>query len=122
MLREMGYQPLRWRGRPAPVATPAQDESSAGAARSATRSSKVPSGAAADPFWQSLLSAAGAEHVDPATLGWEERLEGPPFDFDGPTLRINPIALRQQPASKRALWRTLRALRRRLQDSGRSRT
>lgn len=74
-------------------------------------------GARGDPFWQALLQAAGAPRSDPATLGWEERLDGPAFDFDGPTLRINPIALRQQPQAKRALWKTLRALRRRLLDA-----
>lgn len=79
----------------------------------------APRGAAGDPLWQALLRAAGAETVDPATLGWEERLHGPAFDFDGPTLRINLIALRQQPAAKRALWKTLRALRRSLHSSGR---
>lgn len=109
MLVEMGYRPLRWRGRaPAPVATP---EASAPTNRSGAAA--VPGGQV-DPIWRSLLRAVGAEHMDLQSLGWEERLDGPAFDFDGPTLRINPIALRRQPQAKRALWRTLRALRRRL--------
>jgi hypothetical protein len=112
MLVEMGYQPLRWRGRTAPPAT--QPEREAGAALPAAAAAAQAAGRCADPLWQALLRAAGAAHLDPQALGWEERLDGPAFDFDGPTLRINPIALRRQPQAKRALWKTLRALRRRL--------
>lgn len=119
MLREMGYQPLRWRERPVAAAPTAADSPRSPAATAGHPAYRR--GAVSDPFWQALLVAAGAEQADPATLGWEERLEGPAFDFDGPTLRINPIALRQQPAAKRALWRTLRALRRRLLAGSRSR-
>lgn len=108
MLAEMGYTPLRWRGR-APAAA------SAPISAAPVRPQSQPArGARGDPLWQALLVAAGAAHLDPAALGWEERLDGPAFDFDGPTLRINPIALRRQPEAKRALWKTLRALRRRL--------
>lgn len=116
-LREMGYQPLRLRGAGgASAATthvqPAQ--SASGASTSSTPSASAaarPHVGVADPLLRALLSAAGAADALPAELGWEERLTGPAFDFDGPTLRINPIALRQQPAAKRALWKTLRSLR-----------
>lgn len=111
MLAEMGYAPLRWRGRAA-ARPPAEPVAPASAAP--VRQPPAARGALGDPLWQALLRAAGSEHIDPAALGWEERLQGPAFDFDGPTLRINPIALRRQPEAKRALWKTLRALRRRL--------
>ncbi|MCK7593632.1 hypothetical protein [Pseudomarimonas salicorniae] len=119
MLAEMGYQPLRWRGRALPGAATRAAEAPATQASGRTPApARHRGGAASDPLWQALLLAAGAAHLDPATLGWEERLEGPAFDFDGPTLRINPIALRRQPQAKRALWKTLRALRRRLASRG----
>lgn len=115
-LREMGYQPLRLRGvggalpasaNPAPSRSPA---SSTAATAPQVASSAVTAGPR-DPLLRALLAAAGAATAQPVELGWEERLTGPAFDFDGPTLRINPIALRQQPAAKRALWKTLRSLR-----------
>lgn len=115
-LREMGYQPLRLRGvggalpASANLAPPRSPASSTAATAPQVASSAVTAGPR-DPLLRALLAAAGAATAQPAELGWEERLTGPAFDFDGPTLRINPIALRQQPAAKRALWKTLRSLR-----------
>jgi hypothetical protein len=110
MLAEMGYTPLRWRGRAAaPRVQPPRDAPLEAAAAPPAQPAPGPGD---DPLWLALLRAAGAAHLDPKSLGWEQRLQGPPFDFDGPTLRINPIALRDQPQAKRALWKTLRALRR----------
>ncbi|GIX36018.1 MAG: hypothetical protein KatS3mg126_1797 [Lysobacteraceae bacterium] len=102
ILVEMGYRPLYRRAGPTTRAPlPAEAVSAPVAARPP-----------ADPLWQALLRAAGAEGEDPATLGWRETLHGPAFDFDGPVLRINPLALRKDPSAKRTLWRTLRVLRR----------
>jgi hypothetical protein len=102
-LREMGYQPLRLRAQ-APAASTSPTADAPPATPGAPR-------AVVDPLWAALLAAAAASGARLTDLGWEERLAGPAFDFDGPTLRINPIALRQQPAAKRALWKTLRSLR-----------
>lgn len=110
ILGEMGLAPLRWRGRPSAVPAAAEPPPAP------TKPTQAARGPMSDPLWQALLRAVGTTATDPATLGWEERLDGPPFEFDGPTLRINPIALRQQPRAKRALWKTLRALRRRLAE------
>jgi hypothetical protein len=116
-LREMGYQPLRLRGAgSAPVAALSVQPTRSGSVAGTPATTPPPTPTAchagvADPLVRALLGAAGAATAQPAELGWEERLTGPAFDFDGPTLRINPIALRQQPAAKRALWKTLRSLR-----------
>lgn len=116
ILREMGYRPMRLRSR-GPATSPATPAAPAPMADARQPAARAPASTTApaptDPLWRALLAAAGAAHLQPADLGWEERLSGAPFDFDGPTLRINPIALRQQPAAKRALWKTLRSLRRR---------
>ena len=123
-LREMGYQPLRLRGTGGPAVATPQGEPALSRGRTSTpaapssSAAATPPSAVSDPLLRALLGAAGAASARPAELGWEERLTGPAFDFDGPTLRFNPIALRQQPAAKRALWKTLRSLRaRRLQGS-----
>ena len=116
-LREMGYQPLRLRGAGGSPAAATREQAAQSASPAGTSSTAAASAAnrphavVADPLLRALLGAAGAATAQPAELGWEERLTGPAFDFDGPTLRINPIALRQQPAAKRALWKTLRSLR-----------
>ncbi|MBD8525615.1 hypothetical protein [Pseudomarimonas arenosa] len=120
MLRAMGYRPLRLRrddaadtgsvatphalaAAPQPVAQPSPARPSQPTDR--------------DPLWQALLRAvhASLEQVD--ALGWEAVLDGPPYRYDGPRLYLNLIALRGQPAAKRALWKTLRALRRRRQGT-----
>lgn len=119
-LRAMGYQPLRLRAAAAsspvvsptaaatahaqPAAQPAAPKASAPHARPATGS---------DPLWIALLAAAAAGPADAERLAWEAVLTGPAFAFDGPRLRINPIALRTDAGAKRALWKTLRSLRRR---------
>ena len=68
-------------------------------------------------MWQALLRAvhASLEQID--ALGWEAVLDGPPYRYDGARLYLNLIALRADPAAKRALWKTLRALRRRRQKA-----
>jgi len=59
---------------------------------------------------QALLSAAAGEAPEP--LGWELVESGPPFTFNDDKLRFNLAALRADAGAKRALWKTLRTLRR----------
>ena len=110
LLQAMGYSLLQRRTQGAMVevtATPSRPAQPATA--------PMPRNAAAPPaaaLWGALLKAAGtsAEHV--ARLGWECTEHGPPFAFVGAQLRLNLAALRGDPPAKRALWKTLRPLRR----------
>lgn len=111
LLREMGYTLWRQRDRSALGNAPA----TAGALAAATALADRPSAPlphATDPLWRALLLACAAVDASADSLGWEARTHGPAIEFDGPTLRLNLQALRADGAAKRALWKTLRGLRR----------
>lgn len=108
LLHAMGYSLLQRRThaaageraeRPAATALPRAGTEAAAAAP-------------ASPLWPALLKAAAASLEQAERLGWECTEQGPPFAFAGATLRINLSALRGDPGAKRALWKTLRPLRR----------
>ena len=120
MLRAMGYRPLRLRGTTAPADPTAptvdiQGTEQAPASRTAP-SPRAPQPTDHDPLWQSLLRAVHATAEQADLLGWQATLEGPAYRYDGPRLLLNLIALRGNAGAKRALWKTLRELRRRRQS------
>ena len=123
MLRAMGYRPLRLRGVTAPDTTEsaiASDDIPRPAPASATAqaAARSPQPTDRDPLWLALLRAVHAAPDQVDLLGWQAVLEGPAYRYDGPRLYLNLIALRGNATAKRALWKALRALRRRRQVSG----
>lgn len=113
-LRVMGYSPwvLRSRtGEPDPGTDEADEAAAAGG------ESHVPH-EARQPLLDALMAAAGAADSSPESLGWRLRDDGEAFAFEGADLWLNLSALRRTPSAKRALWRTLRALRRQRFDRG----
>ena len=126
MLKAMGYRPLRLRASPdieasampQAVAAPADHRRSPSLSENQLSPSPPPPSRTSlptdrDPLWQALLRAVHASLNQVEALGWEAVLDGPPYRYDGPRLYLNLIALRGNAPAKRALWKTLRALRRR---------
>lgn len=125
MLKAMGYRPLRLRGVPNAEPTPTPQLVAAPVEQRSTQVPRDPPSPAPpqrarasqptdrDPLWQALLRAVHASLDQVEALGWEAVLDGPPYRYDGPRLYLNLIALRGNAQAKRALWKTLRALRRR---------
>lgn len=129
-LREMGYRPLALRrttvegdvhaeveaARTAPVEAPASTESAPADVVAASRNdaAAVDAGPA---LWIALLHACDAEPAEAEALGWKQSCTDQAFAFVGAELHFNLSLLRRQPAAKRALWRTLRALRRQRREA-----
>lgn len=107
-LRAMGYTPWVLRGRADAAAHRPKDAEVTGA----EAADPPQSGAGPHPLLDALLAAAGATGSNPESLGWRLRDEGEAFAFEGADLWLNLAALSRTPSAKRALWRTLRALRR----------
>jgi hypothetical protein len=124
-LREMGYRPMALRrttahgdahaeidaARAAPASTPTVTQPVPSDARGAEAHAD-PTAAAGTALWTALLHACDAEPADAEVLGWKQSCIDQAFAFVGAELHFNLSLLRRQPAAKRALWRTLRALRR----------
>lgn len=72
-----------------------------------------------DKLWQAVLAAASLDDARAAECLLYCASDGQPFAFNGAELHIDPAALRRAPNAKRALWKTLRALRRRELGRGR---
>ena len=72
-----------------------------------------------DRLWQAVLAAASLDDARAAECLLYCASDGQPFAFNGAELHIDPAALRRAPSAKRALWKTLRALRRRELGRGR---
>lgn len=129
-LREMGYRPLLLRRtvadgdtcaevdalRAAPGATPPQVKPG-GTDAEAEPPPPNPAVDAGTALWTALLRACDATPADAEALGWKQACTEQAFAFVGAELHFNLSLLRRQPAAKRALWRTLRALRRQRREA-----
>lgn len=129
-LRAMGYQPLALRRstvvgdvgvevetpRGLPGETPSVEEP-ARAGPATTQPNRVSTADAGTALWTALLRACDAEPAEAEALGWKQSCIDQAFAFVGAELHFNLSLLRRQPAAKRALWRTLRALRRQRREA-----
>jgi hypothetical protein len=118
LLQAMGYELWQCRGVPADVASPVlaeHREPAAAAAPVDAPAMAAASPAAASPppgLWGAVLAAAGLDAAGAERAGVRRASTGVAIAFRDDELWIDPQALRGDPRAKRALWKTLRALRR----------
>jgi hypothetical protein len=124
LLQAMGYELWQRRGMAAPApavppAVPPAEVPDAPApatptAVAAPAATDAPAAGAAAPrgLWAAVLAAAGLDAAAAERAGLRRAATGVAIAFRDDELWIDPQALRGDARTKRALWKTLRALRR----------